>query len=168
MVCEHRQEFCMADHETFMRRAIELSRQQMIDNGSAPFAAVVVRDGTIVGEGVNNVVNNCDPTSHGEVEAIRDAGRKLGTWDLTGCDLYTTCEPCELCVSAMFWAKISRLYYANTLKDCEEIGFVLQPLKDLVRSDLHSRTLRAERVLPDEARAVLDDWTKLPTFNAFQ
>src|SRR6476469_6498615 len=94
-----------------MRRAIALSRRCMIDNGSAPFAALIVKDGVVVGEGVNNVVNNCDPTSHGEIEAIRDAARRLGRWDLSGCDLYTTCEPCELCVAAMFWAKISRLSF---------------------------------------------------------
>jgi tRNA(Arg) A34 adenosine deaminase TadA len=158
----------MADPDTFMRRAIALSRQQMIEHGAAPFAAVVVKDGEIVGEGVNNVVNKCDPTSHGEVEAIRDAGRRLGTWDLSGCDLYTTCEPCSLCVSAMSWAKISRLYYANTLADCEEIGFDLKPLRDLVSTDLRHGALRAERVLPDEAHSVLQDWTRLPTFNAFQ
>jgi guanine deaminase len=154
--------------EDFMRQAIELSRKAMKDNGAAPFAAVIVKDGEIVGEGVNNVVNNCDATSHGEVEAIRDAGRRLGTWDLSGCALYTTCEPCELCVAAMFWAKIGKMYYANTLRNCEEIGFDLKPLRNLVRSDLHERTLPAERVLPEEAHAVLDEWTKLPSFDRFQ
>jgi tRNA(Arg) A34 adenosine deaminase TadA len=92
------------------------------------------KNGAVVGEGVNNVINNCDPTSHGEVEAIRDAARRLGRWDLSGCDLYTTCEPCELCVAAMFWAKISRLYYANSLADYENIGFDLKPLTALVRT----------------------------------
>ena len=77
----------MSKHEEFMRRAIALSRRCMIDNGSAPFAALIVKDGVVVGEGVNNVVNSCDPTSHGEIEAIRDAARRLGRWDLSGCDL---------------------------------------------------------------------------------
>lgn len=158
----------MSKHEEFMRRAIALSRRCMIENGSAPFAAVIVKDGAVVGEGVNNVVNNSDPTSHGEVEAIRDAARRLGSWDLSGCDLYTTCEPCTLCVAAMFWAKISRLYYANTLADCENIGFDLKPLTALVRTDLHSGALKAERVLPDEARSVLDEWAAQPNFSPFQ
>ena len=158
----------MSKHKELMRRAITLSRRCMIDNGSAPFAAVIVKDGAVVGEGVNNVINNSDPTSHGEVEAIRDAARRLGRWDLSGCDLYTTCEPCELCVAAMFWAKISRLYYANSLADYENIGFDLKPLTALVRTDLHSGPLKAERILPDEARSVLDEWTTLPNFARFQ
>jgi len=151
-----------------MRRAIALSRRCMVENGSAPFAAVIVKDGAVVGEGVNNVVNSSDPTSHGEVEAIRDAARRLGSWDLSGCDLYTTCEPCTLCVAAMFWAKISRLYYANTLADCENIGFDLKPLTALVRTNLHDGALKAERILPDEARSVLDEWAALPNFSPFQ
>src|ERR1700733_9845751 len=80
----------------------------------------------------------------------------------------TTCEPCELCVAAMFWAKISRLYYAYSLADCENIGFDLKPLTALVRTNLHSGALKAERVLPDEARSILDEWRALPTFSGFQ
>jgi guanine deaminase len=154
----------MPTPEDFMRRAIALSREQMLARGSAPFAAVVVKDGEIVGEGVNNVVNNSDPTSHGEVEAIRDACRRLGTWDLSGCDLYTTCEPCELCVAAMWWARVSRMYYANTLEDADAIGFDLRPLRETVRTDLTRRPITAQRVLPDEARAVIEEWTALPTY----
>jgi tRNA(Arg) A34 adenosine deaminase TadA len=158
----------MSTPEDFMRRAIALSRAKMRADGSAPFACVIVKDGAVVGEGVNNVVNNNDPTSHGEVEAIRDAGRNLKTWDLSGCELYTTCEPCEMCVSAMFWAKISRMYYANTLKDCEELGFDLEPLRTMVRSEVESRSLPASRLLPAEAREVLDEWAASPAFSTFQ
>ncbi|MDR6951217.1 tRNA(Arg) A34 adenosine deaminase TadA [Ancylobacter sp. 3268] len=158
----------MSTPELFMRRAIEISRDKMRADGSAPFGCVIVKDGEIVGEGVNNVVNNHDATSHGEVEAIRDAGRRLRTWDLSGCDLYTTCEPCEMCVASMFWAKISRMYYANTLKDCTEVGFDLEPLTRAVRADLHDRALPAERLLAAEAREVLDEWVASPGFNAFQ
>jgi tRNA(Arg) A34 adenosine deaminase TadA len=158
----------MSDQERFMRRAIEISRREMRACGAAPFAAVIVKDGEIVGEGVNKVVAACDPTSHGEVEAIRDAGRRLGNWDLSGCDLYTTCEPCEMCVAAMFWAKISKLYYANTLADYEKIGGDLTPLRQLVRGDLRDGALSAERILGDEAQAVLDEWTTLPSFDAFR
>lgn len=158
----------MSEHEDFMRRAIAVSRARMRVDGSAPFAAIIVKDGVVVGEGINNVVNNHDPTSHGEVEAIRDAGQRLKTWDLSGCDLYTTCEPCEMCVAAMFWAKIGRLYYANELKDCEEVGFDLAPLTKMVRSRLHDRSLPAYRLLGAEAREVLDEWTSSPAFDAFQ
>lgn len=156
------------DKTGFMARAIAISRDRMLDGGAAPFAAVVVKDGKIVGEGCNQVVASHDPTSHGEVEAIRDAARNLGTWDLSGCDLYTTCEPCEMCVAAMYWARIDRMYYANTLRDCEEIGFDLAPLRDLVRSDLHARALPAERLMGPEGRAVLDLWTRQPGFDLFQ
>src|SRR5687768_13782544 len=99
----------MSTPEQFMRLAIDLSRRRMRAEGCAPFGAVVVKDGVVVGEGVNEVEAKHDATSHGEVEAIRDAGRNLGTWDLSGCELYTTCEPCEMCVAAMFWAKIDRM-----------------------------------------------------------
>ncbi len=156
------------DKTDFMARAIAISREKMLDSGAAPFAAVIVKDGRIVGEGCNQVVATHDPTSHGEVEAIRDAGRNLGTWDLSGCDLYTTCEPCEMCVAAMYWARIDRMYYANTLKDCEDIGFELAPLRDLVRSDLHARALPAERLMGPEGRAVLDLWARQPGFDLFQ
>src|SRR5690606_5315754 len=111
-----------ADH---MREAIAYSHSQMLEAGAAPFAAVVVKDGKVVGRGVNQVVAKHAPTSHGEVEAIRDACQRLQTWDLSGCELYTTCEPCELCVAAMHWSRIARLYYANTLEDCEPIGLDL-------------------------------------------
>lgn len=158
----------MGEKSDFMRRAIEISRREMLEAGAAPFAAVVVKDGVIVGEGVNRVVASHDPTSHGEIEAIRDAGRRLGTWNLAGCDLYTTCEPCEMCVAAMFWARLDRLYYANTLADCEAIGFELAPLRALVRADTAERALPAERLLAAEARAVLDLWTTQPSFDAFQ
>lgn len=156
------------DKTDFMRRAIEISRCEMLEQGAAPFGAVVVKDGRIVGEGCNHVVNRNDPTSHGEVEAIRDAGRNLGTWDLSGCELYTTCEPCEMCVAAMFWAGIDKLYYANTLADAADMGFDLTPLKEMVRADLHDRALPAERLLPAEAREVLDMWKEQPGFGALK
>jgi tRNA(Arg) A34 adenosine deaminase TadA len=158
----------LATPEDFMRRAIEIAREKMLSDGAAPFGCVIVKDGEIVGEGVNSVVAKCDPTSHGEVEAIRDAGQKLGTWDLSGCELYTSCEPCELCVAAMFWAKIDRMYYAATLADCEQIGFDLSKLRDLVRNDLPRRPMRAEQILHPEARAVIDEWTTQPSFSTFQ
>ncbi|MBB96606.1 MAG: tRNA-specific adenosine deaminase [Rhodobacteraceae bacterium] len=157
----------MPEPSEFMARAIEIGCKAMLEDGAAPFAAIVVKDGEIVGTGVNNVVNNCDATSHGEVEAIRDAGRNLGTWDLSGCELYTTCEPCEMCVAAMFWANIERLYYAATLSDCEAIGFNLAPLTAMVRSDLNDRALPASQLMADESRAVLQLWRRQPGFNAF-
>ena len=158
----------MSTPDDFMRRAIEISRDKMRADGSGPFGCVIVKDGVIVGEGVNNVVNNHDATSHGEMEAIRDAGRNLKSWDLSGCDLYTSCEPCEMCVSAIFWAKIAKVYYANTLRDCQEIGLDCATLRTMVRSDIEERTIPAERLLGAEARAVLDEWASSPSFDPFQ
>jgi guanine deaminase len=155
----------MSEHEDFMHRAISIARSEMLQNGAAPFAAVIVKDGKIVGEGVNRVVTNHDPTSHGEVEAIRNAGANLGTHDLSGCTIYTTCEPCEMCVAAMFWARIDRMYYAATLRDCTEIGFDLEPLTRLVRSELHDRTLPATQILHEESKSVLALWTRQVGFS---
>ena len=107
----------MGTKEDFMQQAVALSRQQIDKTGCAPFAALVVKDGVVIGKGCNQVIFKSDPTSHGEVEALRDAAQHVGSWDLKGCDLYTTCEPCELCVAAIHWARISKVYYANTLED---------------------------------------------------
>lgn len=154
-------------HESFMARAIALSREAMHATGDAPFAAVIVKDGEVVGEGYNKVRSQHDATSHGEVEAIRDAGRRLNTWNLDGCVIYTTCEPCEMCVAAMFWANIKTMVYANTLQDCEEIGFELTPLRTLVRSDLKKRSIVCEQVMHAEARKVFDEWVALPSFESW-
>jgi guanine deaminase len=154
--------------DEIMRYAIALSRREMQGGDAAPFAAVIVRDGVIVGEGCNHVVRDSDPTAHGEVDAIRDACRKLGTWDLSGCEIYTTCEPCAMCVAAMFWAKLDRMYYANRLEDAEAIGFDLAPLRALVSAEVDKRPLTGGRLCAPEARAVLDEWAATPGFDTFQ
>ncbi len=160
----------MYDDE-FMKRAIEVSRSAIGQPGCEPFAAVVVKDGKIVGEGLNRSLALHDPTSHGEVEAIRDACRKLGTKDLDGCDLYSSCEPCSLCVAAMHIAGISRLYYAVSL---EQSWAALKHLpQDKRRYRMTAAELRAQVGLPvgerkmpsearraDDARAVLQAWAE--------
>src|SRR6185436_7451136 len=112
--------------EKFMRRAITLSAQALDSEGARPYGAVVVKDGKIVGEGLNQTAKNFDPTSHGEVEAIRDACRNLKTTDLSGTDLYTSCEPCSVCVATMLMAGVSRMYYGATL---DQSGDVMPPRK---------------------------------------
>src|SRR5258705_8268951 len=102
--------------EQFMRRTIELSTQALDTPGVRPYGAVVVKDGEIVGEGLNEAAKKFDPTSHGEVEAVRDACRNLKTTDLSGCELYTSCEPCSVCVATMIMAGISRMYYCASLE----------------------------------------------------
>lgn len=111
----------MTDKE-LMRRAIALSIDS-VKNGGGPFGAVIARDGEVIAEGSNSVTIDNDPTAHAEVNTIRKACKKLGTFDLTGCVIYTSCEPCPMCLGAIYWAHLDKIYYANDRKDAAEIGF---------------------------------------------
>ncbi|EID33839.1 guanine deaminase [Prevotella sp. oral taxon 306 str. F0472] len=108
--------------EELMRKAIELSIKS-VRNGGGPFGAVIAREGEIIAEGSNGVTIYNDPTAHAEVTAIRKACEKLGTFDLTGCEIYTSCEPCPMCLGAIYWAHLDKIYYANDRKDAADIGF---------------------------------------------
>ena len=108
--------------EELMRKAIELSINS-VRNGGGPFGAVIAREGDIIAEGSNGVTIYNDPTAHAEVTAIRKACEKLGTFDLKGCEIYTSCEPCPMCLGAIYWAHLDKIYYANDRKDAAEIGF---------------------------------------------
>jgi guanine deaminase len=153
--------------EELMKKAIEMSRQAVTDSGHRPFAALIVKDGEIVGQGLNDTPSSHDPTAHGEVVAIRDATNRLGTEDLSGCEIYTTCEPCALCVAAIWWSKIDKMYYAATLEDCANIGIGIEGLVEEIARPLGSRTLPAERIMGEEARAVLNDWLASPAYKEF-
>jgi tRNA(Arg) A34 adenosine deaminase TadA len=153
--------------EKFMRRAIELSAQALDTAGARPYGAVVVMDGRIVGEGLNQSAKNFDPTSHGEVEAVRDACRKLKTTDLTGAELYTSCEPCSVCVATMLMAGIGRMYYGASLE--QSAAVVPRPkmpppttlVREQVGAPVEKRSmLPAEAKLSGEAIAVLEQWVK--------
>ncbi|MEM1287682.1 MAG: nucleoside deaminase [Pseudomonadota bacterium] len=144
--------------EELMAYTIELSRIGMRDKGWSPFAAIIVKDGEIVGEGCNDTTDSHDPTAHGEVLAIRDATSKLGTADLSGCEIYTSCEPCALCVAAIWWAKLDKVYYANTLEDCAALGVDCYPLVEHISRPIGERDIPEERLLGPEAHAVLKDW----------
>src|SRR4029077_10344270 len=135
--------------ERFMKRAIEISRRALTEKGTEPFGAVVVRDGTVVGEGLNHSVAHWDPTSHGETEAIRDACRKLGTVDLNGSDLYSSCEPCALCVAAMNIVGIRKLYYASSL---DQSGAAFAGVLRAARHPIDILELRAESGKPIAGR----------------
>lgn len=108
--------------EELMRKAIELSIKS-VRNGGGPFGAVIAREGEIIAEGSNGVTIYNDPTAHAEVTAIRKSCEKLGTFDLTGCEIYTSCEPCPMCLGAIYWAHLDKIYYANDRKDAADIGF---------------------------------------------
>jgi len=152
--------------EKFMRRAIELSAQAIDVPGARPYGAVVVKDGKIVGEGLNQSAKNFDPTSHGEVEAIRDACRNLRTTDLSGTDLYTSCEPCSVCVSTMLMAGVSRMYYGASLEQSNRVvpRPKMPPPAQVVRAQVglpvEQREMPAEAKLGDAAIAVLEAWVK--------
>ena len=109
--------------QEFMRRAIALSAERMRAGLGGPFGALVVRDGAVIAEGFNQVTTANDPTAHAEVSAIREACRVVGDFSLAGCEIYTSCEPCPMCLSAIYWARIERIYYANTRHDAAAIGF---------------------------------------------
>ena len=114
----------MSNEKTiFMEEALKEAYDGILNNHGGPFGSVVVKDGMIVGRGHNRVLINEDPTCHGEMEAIRDACHKLGTHDLSGCELYTTAEPCPMCLGGILWANISKVYYGCTVTDTDEIGF---------------------------------------------
>ena len=113
----------MCTHSEFMAQAIALARKTaLVEKAGGPFGCVIVRDGTVISEGVNRVIADKDPTCHGEVAAIRTACEKLGTHDLSGCIMYTSCEPCPMCYAAAWWARIETVYYAATIQDAKEFG----------------------------------------------
>lgn len=142
-------------NERFMRRAIDIARQSIETPGTLPYGAVVVKGGDIVGEGLNRSRALNDPTSHGEVEAIRDACRRLGTHELTGCDLYTSCEPCPMCVATMHVAGIERLFYASTMEQSAAFfARLAEHDPKWVRRRLSGHDLRREVALPTGERAM--------------
>src|ERR1700755_1901708 len=111
------------DHIVFMRRAIELAQNGVDNNQGGPFGCVIAKDGRVVGEGCNEVTSTNDPTAHAEIMAIRDACRRLGDYQLTDCDVYTSCEPCPMCLGALYWARPNRIVYAAGREDAAEAGF---------------------------------------------
>ena len=156
--------------QNFMRRAIRISARAVDTPGTEPFGAVVVKDGRIVGEGINRSLMHLDPTSHGETEAIRDACRNLGTVDLRGCELYSSCEPCPLCVAAMYIAGIARLYYAADLATANSalgdlpvsVRFPIDStrMRDECGRSVDQRRMPSEQALPGEAAAVIAAWAE--------
>lgn len=143
----------------FMRRAIELSKKNVESGNGGPFGAVVVQNNKIVGEGWNKVTSNNDPTAHAEVEAIRQACRALNTFSLENCEIYTSCEPCPMCLSAVYWARISKIYYANTKLDAANIKFDDDFIYQEIPKPLNQRKIPMECLLRDEALTVFQTWT---------
>jgi tRNA(Arg) A34 adenosine deaminase TadA len=146
------------DPQNFMRRAIDLSRIHMEAGEGGPFGAIVVKDGQILGEGWNRVTSTCDPTAHAEIVAIRNACDRLGTFTLKGCEIYTSCEPCPMCLSAIYWARLDRIWYANGRADAAAIQFDDEWLYREVALPMSDRSLPAKELMRDEALAVFRAW----------
>jgi tRNA(Arg) A34 adenosine deaminase TadA len=146
----------------FLRRAIALATQNVTSGAGGPFAAVIARDGKIVGEGVNTVTATNDPTAHGEVNAIRAAAKALGTFLLAGCELYTSCEPCPMCLAASYWARLDAVYYGACAADAARAGFDDAFLYDEMRKESAARRLPAVQMLRDEAWASFAAWLASP------
>jgi tRNA(Arg) A34 adenosine deaminase TadA len=146
----------------FMREAIRISIQKMRSNHGGPFGAVVVKDDVIVGRGWNRVTSTNDPTAHAEVVALRNACRRLKTFQLEGCELYTSCEPCPMCLAAIYWARLKRVYFANTRKDAAKIDFDDDLIYREVRRNVSRRKLPMKQLLREEALKAFAEWRSKP------
>jgi guanine deaminase len=146
----------------FMREAIALSRTGMREGWGGPFGAVIVKDGQIIARGWNQVTSTCDPTAHAEVVAIRAAARELGTFSLAGCQIYTNCEPCPMCLAAIYWARLDRLYFANTRVDAAAAGFDDDAIYRQIPLPISERSIQTEPLLGEEAWQVFEEWKAKP------
>jgi len=148
--------------EQFMRHAIRLSHEKMTAGYGGPFGAVIVRAGEIVAEGWNQVTSACDPTAHAEIVAIREACRRLDTFKLDDCEIYTSCEPCPMCLSAIYWARLRRMVYAVTRADAAKIGFDDEYLYQEVMKHIEARDLPTEQMLREEGLTAFNAWAAKP------
>lgn len=154
-------------HNPFMQRAIDLAIENVNGRRGGPFGAVVVRAGAIVAEGTNLVTSGLDPTAHAEITAIRAACRALESFQLTGCEIYTSCEPCPMCLGAIYWARPDRVYYAGTRADAAAAGFDDALIYDELPLPPASRRIPMLAMMRDAAQATFDAWRKLPGRTAY-
>ena len=143
----------------FMKKAIELSIKS-VNNGGGPFGSVIVKGDKIIAEGSNKVTSNNDPTAHGEIVAIREACKKLNNFSLNGCELYSTCEPCPMCLSAIYWSHIDNICYANTRADAKEINFDDSMIYSEFSKKIEDRKIPIKQMLREEALKAFDIWDK--------
>lgn len=146
--------------EENMRFAIDLAKQSIFKNNGGPFGSVVMKNGKIIGKGINQVTSLNDPTAHAEINAIRDACQNLQTFDLSDCDIYTTCEPCPMCLGAIYWAKIGKVYYAANREDAAKAGFIDDFIYKEFSLPTEKRNLASVQLLRDEAVHVFDHWNE--------
>lgn len=146
------------EENQYMREAIRLSIQNVEMNAGGPFGAVVVKGGKIIARGTNQVTTNNDPTAHAEVEAIRAACRILGTFQLDGCDIYTSCEPCPMCLGAIYWARPDKVYFANTKADAAAIQFDDQFIYEELQKPISERKLFTKQLMRKQALEAFTKW----------
>jgi tRNA(Arg) A34 adenosine deaminase TadA len=149
----------MEDKKKFMAKAIELSINSANTIGG-PFGSVIVKDNKIIAEGSNKVTFSNDPTAHGEVVAIREACKKLNTFDLSGCEIYTSCEPCPMCLSAIYWSRLDKIYYANTREDAKDIDFDDSFIYLEIPKKISDRKIKMTQMLRDDALKAFEIWDK--------
>ena len=143
----------------YMQKAIELSIES-VNNGGGPFGCVIVNDNKIIAEGSNKVTSTNDPTAHGEIVAIRQACKNLNNFNLSGCELYSTCEPCPMCLSAIYWARIEKIYYANTREDARKIDFDDSLIYSELKKNINKRKILMTQMMRSDALKVFDLWDK--------
>ena len=148
--------------QAFMQRAVALALEKMRGNSGGPFGAVIVRNGAIIAEGWNEVTSSNDPTAHAEIVAIRRACALLGVFNLLDCDIYTSCEPCPMCLSAIYWARLRCIYYANTRLQASQIGFDDEFIYNEVARTPELRKIPHIRLLTEDAQAAFKEWAARP------
>ena len=150
----------MNEQNEFMQRAIDLSRKS-VKSGGGPFGAVIVKDGEIIAEASNGVTKNNDPTAHAEINTIRKAAATLQNFDLSGCEIYSSCEPCPMCLGAIYWAGLDRLYFANTKEDAAKIQFDDQFIYEEIEKPFSERRLITKQIMRKEAIKAFEDWDEM-------
>jgi tRNA(Arg) A34 adenosine deaminase TadA len=148
----------MTREKTFMQEAIELSRAGVENNAGGPFGCVIVKDNKIIGRGHNQVTSTNDPTAHAEIVAIRDACKNLGTFQLEGCEVYTSCEPCPMCLGAIYWARPTVIYYGNTRNDAADIGFDDSMIYDEMKAHINERKIPVINLGREDAQKIFVEW----------
>jgi len=143
----------------FMKRAIELSVEN-VDKGGGPFGSVIVKNNKIIAEGANKVTSTNDPTAHGEIVAIREACKKLNNFNLNGSELYSSCEPCPMCLSAIYWARISKIYFANSREDAQKIDFDDSLIYSELQKNINGRKIPMIQMMRNEALKAFEKWDK--------
>lgn len=146
----------------YMEAAIALSYQAMREGRGGPYGAVVVKDGQIIGRGMNEVTSINDPTAHAEMTAIREACQSLGSWQLSECELYTSCEPCPMCMAAIYWARLDTIFYGNTKEDAARYGFNSQTIYDELARHRADRQVAMVPLMQEEALAAFQEWRDKP------